>query len=462
MYKQKRIFISSFHPLISRNILQTNILDFLLKKNYLVYIFCRDYKFDYFQKEFKKTGVKIIGIKEECFNRREKLFSQIGTYLLRTSSIILSRKERYHNDKRWLSYFLSLVIYQTIARSRFIHYLYRRLFFKYYNQNIFGRFFDEYQPDLIFATDIFHPDDIRLQTESIKHKIKTIGMVRSWDNMTNKTIMQIIPDKLIVHNETIRDEVVYFNQLSRENIYISGMPQFDYYIGYQPTPKEEFFEKSGFVLDKKIIMFAPVGKKFIDGDWTFLQILIDAINDEIIEGRPQILVRYPPGDIMDMEKVKIPGKIKVCIDKPGVSFQSNKLKDREMNKKDMVRLADSLYYSDILISAGSTLCIDIAAFDKPIILPYFDGEKNLEYFRSVVKLYDKFHFNYLVKSEAGRLVKNKDELIYWLNQYLANPAIDQEKRKTLLEEQCWQHDGLACKRILDYLNEFIKYTDSLS
>ena len=54
-------------------------------------------------------------------------------------------------------------------------------------------------------------------------------------------------------------------------------------------------------------------------------------------------------------------------------FNSLTFKDRDLSHKDDVRLADSLYYSDVVISGPSTIMIDGAVFNKPIILINFDG-----------------------------------------------------------------------------------------
>lgn len=452
----KKIIITSFHPLISRNILQTEILNLLKDSGVKIYILCFDYKKDYFIKEFTDERVAIIAIPEKSFNRREKLFNILGTYLLRTSTIYYNRKERYWRSGGFISYYFSLFIYQTFARFRFSRKLYRMLYDFFYQAGIFSTILDETVPDVVFSTDIFNAYDVRLISDALKKRIKTVGMVRSWDNMTNKTILPVLPDQLIVHNQIIRQEAVFFNDFPENKIFVSGVPQFDYYVDYKPKmSRQEFCAKLGFDPSRKIVMFAPTGKKFIASDHGQLQALVSAVSSGDIPGAPNILVRYPPGDKMDIDLVKIPDQVKVCVDQPGVGFNRNYLKDREMSKDDMYWLSDSLYHTDILISAGSTLCIDIAAFDKPIILPAFDGQ-SVHYFQSVLKMYDKYHYHYLLRTNAGKFVTSKAELVEAVNNYTNDQSLDRENRQKLLKEQVWQFDGKACKRIADFLIEAIR------
>ncbi len=447
----KKLFISSFHPLISRNILQTEVLNMLVKNNLKVYIFTYDYKVGFFEKNFKKNNIEIIGITKTPFNKFESIMRQVGSSLLATSTVISNRKERYLKDKKIIGYLLSLMFFYIFSRIKFIKILYRSLFFRLYNQNEFSDLIKKYNPDMIFSTDIFNDDDIRLITEGKINKIKTIGMVRSWDNATNKIFLPIMPDKIVAHNNNIKKELEFFHYVKKQNIYVSGIPQFDYYLNYKPKNMDSFFEKTGFAKNRKVIMFAPAGKKFIDSDGDQLQVLHDAILSGDIEHNPQIIVRFPPGDIMDVSNLSLSDKVNIYFDKPGVDFSSGITKDREMDESDMYWMSDSLYYTDILISAGSTLCIDISAFDKPIICPKFDGINKYEHFRSVKKMYDKFHFKYLIEGGACTIVENVEDFIRSINLYLNDDSVNKKERRKLLINQCYKFDGKSCSRIANYL-----------
>lgn len=528
----KTIVITSFHPLLSRNILRTGILESVAKDNQVI-ILAPDYKKDYFEKEFASENVSIVVVPKKPLRGIVGALFGIGALLLPVSTMVLKRKEKFAEDKNIISFLMSLFFLKIIARMLGIVRAYRFLFGAFYNEHFFKEFLSNTRPDLIFATDILEINDIRLIMEAHKLNIPTIGMVRSWDNLTNKGILPVVPDSIIVNNEIIAKELIELHKVKKITVHyelrssasalpqrrcverdgantsqkfsrslwcvssgqtrakscvigsitIVGMPQFDYYIGYKPTPKEVFFNKLGFDPSRKVIMFAPMGSKFIESDWSILQILHDAILDGSIKGKPNLLVRFPPGDgIEHLSRVKISPDVRVFQDRPGVGFKVDEKKDKELNREDMIHLADSLYYSDVLVNAGSSLCIDIAAFDKPIVFPAFDGleymryahiadsrgldadrrgnvnisiQEHVPYLKSVKKLFQYHHYRYLLRTKACHLARSKQELIEWINTYLDNPSLDSDKRKKLIEEQCWKHDGRAAERISIYLRELL-------
>jgi len=85
-------------------------------------------------------------------------------------------------------------------------------------------------------------------------------MVRSWDNITNKGLIRIKPDKLVVHNEEVEKETLKYEDIKREDIFVGGIPQFDYYARGERTPREDFFRSRGLNPDKKNILVAPHGE----------------------------------------------------------------------------------------------------------------------------------------------------------------------------------------------------------
>ncbi|MDP3727754.1 MAG: hypothetical protein Q8R35_03925, partial [bacterium] len=57
------------------------------------------------------------------------------------------------------------------------------------------------------------------------------------------------------------------------------------------------------------------------------------------------------------------------------------------------------------------------------------------------------HYAKAVATGAIRLARSQEELIAAINAYLADPALDREKRERLIRMQCWRVDGKAGERI---------------
>ena len=78
--------------------------------------------------------------------------------------------------------------------------------------------------------------------------------------------------------------------------------------------------------------------------------------------------------------------------------------------KDLVRLANSLKHSDVVINTESTLSLDASANDTPVILIGYDGDRQVPYWDSVERIYEREHYSHVVETHAAPLVKSHDEL----------------------------------------------------
>lgn len=441
----KTVFITSFHGLVSR-VLQSGVLGFLQKNSDLrIVILVPDFKKDYFLEKFGgRKNVIIEGVGDKILPRRSYFFHKLSFILLDTKTMRLTRRS-FRGYKYFYEFVLAQFVASFLGRWKLIRNLFRAVNYYFSGGSVFDYLFEKYNPELVFSTDIKHVLDTQLVIEAKKRKIFTIGMVRSWDYLTGKGMVRVAPDKMIVHNETIKKETIKYVDMEEKNIFVSGLPHFDPYINEKRISREEFFKNVGLDSAKKVVLYIPWGDKFADTDWQFLQMLPDDL---------QILMRLPPGDTVNLENFKQHKKI--IIDSPGVVFGERGRKTNEMSYEDLLHLANTVYYSDVVVAPPSTLAIDAAAFDRPVVLMAFDGEKEKSYYEGVAHYYDFDHISNLVKTGGQKLARNKKELIKYINEYLTDPSIDKGGRKRVVDEQCWKLDGKSSQRVADYILSFLK------
>ncbi len=159
----KTIFITSCHPLISRNIISTGILDLLLKNNIRVVLIVPTQKVDYFTKAFGKEGVFVEGINIDL-GKREGLLKYLSLASLNTNTLNIKRKTEMKGSGSFAKFFLS---------NSILHFIIRKIEKYSYNKNIFGNLFIKYNPSSIFVTDIQNEIDIALLIEAQRNKIYT-------------------------------------------------------------------------------------------------------------------------------------------------------------------------------------------------------------------------------------------------------------------------------------------------
>ena len=222
---------------------------------------------------------------------------------------------------------------------------------------------------------------------------------------------------------------------------------------YKLLNSKLFLQKVGIDAEKRVILLTPVGDKFGNTDAQIFDILCEAIRDKELPSDVEILVRVPPGDTVSLENFKACKEIH--IDYPGTEFNTYSRKANEMSYRDLLHLADSLYHSELVISSPSTMVIDGAAFDKPLILLGFEGREHKDYFDSFVHIYDYDHMQHVIKTGGTRMAKSPDELIDAINHYLNYPEEGENERKKIVDEQCVYTDGKSGERIARVLLSFV-------
>jgi len=451
----KTIFITSFHSFISKNILDTDALKILSRQEDLkIIIFVPSHKKDFFNKYYKLGNVIFegINIRKITNSKINTLFSRISFLLIDSHYLWYKKRERLEKSKSlrgYLKYFFEIFFTKFFSNLRIINKIFRFLDFHFSQKNFFKKYFDIFHPDLIFATDIFNDIDAALLREAKYNKIFTVGMVRSWDNAYSKGLLRILPDKVIVNNETVKEEMQILDNVKGKDVFIAGLPQFDNHFSKGWMSREKFFRKIDLDPSKKLILFAPAGNLLSDTDWQICQILKNALDKKLLPSNLQFLVRNHPGHPASFEKFTSDKNF--IIETPGVKFEQESIKDTELSPEDIQHLADSIYYSELVIYVASSIGIDTLVFNKPQIIIDFDGWENKPYIDSVRKYHNEDHMKKLINTGGVRVVKNPEELIFWINKYLENPKIDEVGRKRMMRQQLWKLDGKSGERIAQFI-----------
>lgn len=435
----KTIFIICFHPLISRNIVSAPFFTMLASVPGLrIVLVVSQAKKDFFETYYKKENVVVEGVARKL-NEADYLFKDFAAAAIRTRTRALIRKMRLGHE-RWNA--LRLFFWAPLIR-RFIPRLYAVLMPKFRYADIF----EKYLPSLVFATDIFNPMDVIFMHEAKTRGIMTVGMVRSWDNLTAKGGFRVIPDTLVVHNTIIKKEAMDIHGIPKEKIRVVGIPHYDKYRNGPPLSRAAFCEKLGIPPERKFILYAPVGNRFFTKN-TFDREMI-VILRAMLPDHLYLLVRTPPGDPVDMTGV--PRDPRIIIDEPGTRFPwaGERLIDTEMSPQDDDWLAATLAHSELLVSGFTTLIVDGARFRKPVIVVGFDAKTPLPYHESVLRQLEFNHFQPILQSGGVRVARSEKELKRDINEYLAHPEYDAEARHKMLAEQCFRNDGTSSARLLE-------------
>ena len=300
-----------------------------------------------------------------------------------------------------------------------------------------------------------------------RHKCKVVSIIHSWDNPTTKGYRGSDPDHVIVWNEIMKHEVEIFHDISEKNIFIGGIAHWDSYFNgkFKPLPKEKFLKMNNLSSDKKIIFFGTSNYKIFHNTFDVIENLLNAISKGKMNCPTQLIVRLHPEYLASqngkksqvvenyyerMENIKKNYEGLISFNLPMMKFLED---DIDMPVEDMHHLANILYYSDVLLTEYSTLAIEAAIFNLPIInvglYNYRDTSKPASYIENFT------HIRRLLKTGATRNAYNYEQLYNFINLYLEDRSNDEDKRRQLKNQEITTNAGNAGIMIGRYLNKII-------
>ncbi len=309
----------------------------------------------------------------------------------------------------------------------------------------FKNFTKEHQPSLLItATPGFDPWEAELIFLANREKLPTVSINFSWDNLTMNSKHIRKADFLVAWNEIMRREALNVHHYAPEQIFVSGTPRFDpYFIKELNEPtREEFLRSKKLNPDLKTIFHTTVTKAY-PFQKKYIRDLIDLRNQKKIP-YTNLFLRIHPLDLPENYN-EFQGVPDLYIESAGAGGVRGKV---EMSYTDLLNLKYSLKYSDVNVNYASTITIESSIFDVPVI--------NIGFLDRFALAYEFTHYEPIYKSGAVRLVKTDDELAKFINMYLADPSLDRENRRKIVEDYVKYTDGLSYKRSVDALDKIIK------
>ncbi len=435
----KTIFIASFHPHISRNILATDALRILkARKDLRIVVVAPDYKAEYFREKFGGGNVVIEGIRphQASATARGLLLKKLAVFFFDTDTAAARKRYEYACEGKYVYYFMARAA-GFMARSRLMRRIIRAVDYRFSPKGFFARLCDRYQPNLVFSTDVQNENDISMMQDAKERGIPTAGMIRSWDNPTQRPV-RIFPDRMFVGSDTLKEEVVRYCGYPANRISVVGNPHYDRYLAGPSMAREEFFSRFGLDPSRRTILYAPVGDhmlKYNDVDEQVMNIL--AVTGE------QVLVRFPPDEgVRLVNFVKPP---QMGYDRPGRAFAQSSFSDREITPEDDQRLIDALFYCAMAITGPTSIPLDAALLDKPsVIVNFYPTPRG---FCGSIFNYCYSHTKKLIAAGGVRCAQSPEELLAAIRDYFRDSAQDATGRERMRSLWFSHADGHAGERL---------------
>jgi hypothetical protein len=203
--------------------------------------------------------------------------------------------------------------------------------------------------------------------------------VFSWDNLSNKGLIHVAPDRVFVWNDRQRIEAVKMHRVPPERVVVTGAPRFDDFFLMQPGQSRDAF-CAGYALDpKRPIVTYLCSSEFVAGrEVAFVERWIAELRSDRTLAACGILIRPHPREQKQWRKFSPPHGVAVAFPRALNSDQT---------------LFDTVYHSAAVVGLNTSAQLEAGILGRPVLTllaPEFkEGQRGT------------LHFSYLLKEHGG-------------------------------------------------------------
>ena len=314
----------------------------------------------------------------------------------------------------------------------------------------------ELRPSLLIATGPHRYEEPAVVAEAINLGIPTMAMITSWDNLTTKGRMLFHYDGYLVWSEQMKRDLHAFYLHSRKvPVYVVGAPQFDVFFQERfQQSREEFCRAQGLDPSKPYILYALGSPNFLKEHHGALAFAQRVQRGEL--GDIQVLVRPHPLFDKGQEAEMLRGLAPVVVvQRTGDADKALTARTQDFNQ--IREWVNTFRHASVVVNFSSTVGIDAAICDKPVVNLDFDpepGQPNQALVKDVNHLWS--HFKPIAESGGMWLANDMDEVVRAVREYLAHPELHREKRRWMAEYVCGYLDGKCGERMAKAILDFVE------
>lgn len=303
-------------------------------------------------------------------------------------------------------------------------------------------FLESHRPDIVVSTHLSQVYGRGLVAAATQMGIPTVGNLNSWDNAWKG--LKVRPALVTCWSETNKSELCNLASYRPEQVQVIGATAFDVYFAPDAQwNRAQLCAKLGLDAQRPVVLFATLGqfKQQID-ETSPLEVLMKSIQIGAIPRRPQVVVRLHPWSRETYFKslLKYPD---VTISRyeryiPGLTWTPT--------REETILAGNLMRHADVVISPGSSMVVEAAIFDTPVVVPIFN-----EYMPEVFEKYFQQtwiskHFGHIYRNNWVSIAKQPEEMISAINTALTNPDWYQDGRRQIRENILGPLDGKATER----------------
>ncbi|GAB4540135.1 MAG: hypothetical protein Fur002_06330 [Anaerolineales bacterium] len=471
----KRIFISADHGMAIIYFLQSDVVSTLLAAGVEVVVLTDDETKEKILQRFAQPNLAFEGLRlKQAHDYAKKVRPRLqwllaylrrvgGSRRINTAAMDSHIWEVWAENGWkfrlgvWLPAALMIVLLRNFAWAR------KRLVMaqNQFTPKIYSDLFEKYQPDLVIASTPGWRMDKYLLREAARRGVPNMTVIVGWDNSSSYNVSGADVQWATCWSEIQKEELVKGSDWNPERVHVGGIPSYDGYFRKQwLMPRDEYFKLHGLDPQRKLISYASSFVHFAP-NFPNIEALAKLVSSDSLAEPAQLLIRLHPSHFQDKPQIFAEERARV--------FELEK-KYRHVHVvqpvalggslgyyggEDMDEKSSMLAYSDVFVTVYSTMVVEAAAHDTPIVAAVIDAprgwDKKGKFSLSLKEIGDWPTHERFRRAGAGRVAQNESELREILDAYLKDRALDSAARKKFLADEITFTDASAGKRTAEFI-----------
>jgi hypothetical protein len=283
------------------------------------------------------------------------------------------------------------------------------------------------RPDVVALCDYGHVGSLySLWAKVAKERgIPVAICVATWDNLSSRQKMDVVPHALLVWNETQRREALEIHGIPAERVVLTGAPCFDPWFTWKPRPRSEFLARPGLDPERPVILW--LGGALYKAEQTEAEYArawlaaLRAADDQLLR-EAGVLLRPHPRRVGEWTSVDFSAfENAVVWPTEGHTFPvAAELK---------ADYFDSIYHAAAVVGLNTSAMIEAAIVGRPV-LTILDPDWHDSQLGT-------YHFSYLLEADGGpvRAARTLEEQFAALSRVLAgHDAVEPERARSFLTD----------------------------
>lgn len=285
-------------------------------------------------------------------------------------------------------------------------------------------------------------------------KVPVYTHILSFDNLTSRGYIPIrYFNEFLVWNTKMAEELKHIYAIPDARITITGTPQFDFHTHQQYLRSREWTQKKLGISEAPFMLYCANHLALTPDEPQLVEQIAAALNKDLLLRGYQLVLRLHPMDDYNRWNDLLHRLPDVKVSLPWPHKDETSLFWGDPTTEDLILFSNTLRYSSMVFNIASSVSIDAAILDKPVVCVGFSSDVNNKYHSLYYNYHYSHHYEPIMATGATPLATDLVNLCALAREGIEDGDKLAPNRKRMVQLLCGDTDGGAAERIFNFISD---------